>query len=110
MKPVELLTGTHALLSDRVRLAIMATLAAVSEPVDFNTLLESLNLTKGNLASHIRKLEEAKLLTVTKEFVGRKPRTTYRCTELGLREVRKYLEQVESMLKATVQEIGDERS
>jgi DNA-binding HxlR family transcriptional regulator len=110
MKPIELLTGTHALLSDRVRLAIMATLAAMSEPVDFKTLLESLNLTKGNLASHVRKLEKGKLLTVTKEFVGRKPRTTYRCTELGLQEVMKYLEKVESILKATVQEIGDERS
>jgi len=102
MKPVELLTGTHGLLSDRVRLAIMASLAAVSEPVDFNTLLESLSLTKGNLASHIKKLEEGKLLSVKKEFIGRKTRTSYRCTSLGRQEVKNYLEKVESLLKGSL--------
>ncbi|MFH1434466.1 MAG: transcriptional regulator [Pseudomonadota bacterium] len=110
MKPVDLFTSTHALLYDRVRLAIMATLAAVPGPVDFKTLLSSLNLTKGNLASHIRKLEEGKLLVVTKEFVGRKPRTTYHCTGLGLMEVRQYLENVESVLKTTLQEADDEHT
>ena len=109
MKHVELITSTHPLLYDRVRLAIMATLAAVPEPVDFKTLLSSLSLTKGNLASHVRKLEEGKLLVVTKEFVGRKPRTTYQCTELGLKEVRTYLEHVESVLKTTLPETDDEK-
>ena len=47
MKPSDLLTATHPLLSDRVRLAIMASLAAAEEPIDFNGLLESLELTKG---------------------------------------------------------------
>jgi DNA-binding transcriptional ArsR family regulator len=102
MKPIDLLTDTHSLLSDRVRLAIMATLAAVSEPMDFNTLLKNLDLTKGNLASHIRKLEEGKLLSVKKEFIGRKTRTTYRCTALGRQEVKNYLEKVESLLKGSL--------
>ncbi|MBN2493282.1 MAG: transcriptional regulator [Deltaproteobacteria bacterium] len=98
MKPVDLLTKTHPLLADRVRLAIMATLAAVPEPVDFNTLLASLELTKGNLASHVRRLEQAGLIEVHKEFIDRKPRTTYRCTSEGLAEVKNYLEKVETLL------------
>jgi DNA-binding transcriptional ArsR family regulator len=99
MKPADFLTSTHALLADRVRLAIMATLAARSEPMDFSELLNTLNLTKGNLSGHSQKLEEAGLIKIKKEFVGRKPRTTYLCTALGRREVRNYLSQVEQLLK-----------
>lgn len=100
MNPLELLSETNSLLSDRIRLAIMATLAAASEAVEFKTLLESLELTKGNLSSHMRRLEDGGLVTVKKEFVGRKPRTTYTCTRLGRREVQGYLEKVEQLLKA----------
>lgn len=99
MKPSELIQGGNALLSDRVRLAIMATLAAAPEPLDFNSLLESLQLTKGNLSAHSQKLEEAGLVEVKKEFVGKKPRTTYSCTDKGRSELRAYLAQIESMLR-----------
>lgn len=99
MKPLELIQQGNALLSDRVRLAIVATLAAADGPVDFNTLLKELELTKGNLSAHAQKLEDAGLVAVTKEFVGKKPRTTYQCTELGRTELRKYLAQIESLLK-----------
>ena len=102
MKPADLLSGAPALLADRVRLAIMASLAASTEPVDFNGLLASLGLTKGNLASHVRRLEEAGLIEVIKEFVGRKPRTTYRCTPRGREEVQTYLANIEAMLKASL--------
>jgi DNA-binding transcriptional ArsR family regulator len=101
MDAIALITQTHPLLSDRVRLAIMASLAAASEPLDFNSLLKSLELTKGNLSSHMRKLEEAGLVCVHKEFVGRRPRTTYSCSESGQREVQRYLEQVEKLLAAS---------
>jgi len=102
MKPVDLLSGAQALLADRVRLAIMASLAASNEPLDFNGLLGSLELTKGNLASHVRKLEQAGLLEVTKEFVGRKPRTSYRCTPEGRQAVQDYLASIEALLKASL--------
>jgi DNA-binding transcriptional ArsR family regulator len=102
MKPIELITGTHALLSDRTRLAIMATLAAAAEPVDFNALLGGLKLTRGNLSSHIRKLEEGGLLKVEKEFLDRRPHTIYRCTELGHKEVQSYLQKVEQLLKGAL--------
>lgn len=89
------------ILMDRVRLVIMATLAAAEEPMDFTTLLSTLNLTKGNLSTHMRKLEEAKLVHVRKEFVDRKPRTTYACTKRGRKEMSSYLNSIESLLKST---------
>jgi len=106
MKPRDLLTGTHPLLSDRVRLAIMATVAAVADPMDFNALRAALDLTKGNLASHVRKLQDAGLVHVHKEIVGRKTRTTYTVTDLGRQEVRNYLEKVESLLKGALTGAG----
>ena len=74
------LLNVHPMLFDRVRLAIMAHLSFASRPVDFNALLDDLALTKGNLSTHMKKLEDQGLVKVEKKFVGRKPRTTYRCT------------------------------
>ncbi len=101
MKPANFLASTHALLSDRVRLAIMATLAAATEPMEFTVLLDTLQLTKGNLSGHSQKLEVAGLIEINKAFVDRKPRTTYRCTDLGRREIRNYLSKVERLLRGT---------
>lgn len=95
------LLNVNPLLVDRIRLTIMANLALAGGPVDFNTLLEELGLTKGNLSTHMRKLEEAELVTVNKEFVGRKPRTTYMCTEKGKKEMLDYLNTIEGVLKNT---------
>jgi DNA-binding transcriptional ArsR family regulator len=93
------LMNVNPLLVDRIRLAIMAHLALAGGPVDFTTLQEELDITKGNLSTHIRKLEEAQLITVHKEFVGRKPRTTYTCTITGKKEMLTYLAAIESLLK-----------
>jgi len=93
------LLDVNPILVDRIRLAIMAHLAVAEGLVDFNTLLQELELTKGNLSTHMRKLEEAKLIKVTKEFVGRKPRTTYACTASGKTELKRYLATLESLLK-----------
>ena len=98
--------AANSLLAERARLAIMAILAAADEPVDFGSLLEKLELSKGNLSSHVRKLEEAKLLRVHKEFVDRKPRTTFECTALGRRELRDYLSRLEAMLSAARADSG----
>ncbi|MEI8346063.1 MAG: transcriptional regulator [Pseudomonadota bacterium] len=106
MNPVELLKVNN-LLADRVRLAIMATLAAVKEEIDFNTLLSALGLTRGNLSAHMQKLEEGQLIAVKKEFVGKKPRTSYSCTELGRKEVGEYLSKVESVLLAAKKDFAN---
>lgn len=102
MDAKKLLDAGNELLSDRVRLAIMATLAAADEPVEFKVLLETLGLTKGNLSSHVSRLEEAALVEVKKEFVGKRPRTSYACTPAGREAIIGYLKQVEEMLKGAV--------
>ena len=77
-----LLDNFDRLLDNRVRLGIMA-LLVIHEEVDFTTLKESLALTDGNLATHIAVLEREKYLKVRKEFVGKKPQTTYMATAVG---------------------------
>ncbi|MFN8392940.1 MAG: transcriptional regulator [Bdellovibrionota bacterium] len=89
---------THTLLSDRARLAILASLASSPDGRSFNELLASLELTKGNLSSHLRKLEDGQLIEVTKSFVGRKPHTSYRCSDTGRAALKQYLTAVESLL------------
>ncbi len=98
MKPSELL-GVHPLLFDRVRLSIMAHLSLTKRAVDFNSLIEALDLTKGNLSTHIKKLEDEGLVKVDKTFVGRKPQTTYRCTSKGKKAIKTYLSTIEAVLK-----------
>jgi len=92
------LMTTHPLLGDRVRLSIMGVLAASEVPVSFNELVETLDLSKGNLSTHLKKLEDEKLVDVDKQFVERKPRTTYACTRAGREALQQYLEQVQKML------------
>lgn len=81
----------------RVRLGIMSVLL-VDEKVDFSTLKETLQLTDGNLASHLRALEEAEYLKVEKQFVGRKPNTTYHATEAGRAAFNSHLNALEQLI------------
>lgn len=74
-----------------VRLAILKILTSAKD-VDFNFLLMSLGVTKGNLATHISKLETAGLIDVKKEFRGKIPHTSYRITKTGRRQFQKYWE------------------
>ena len=101
MKASELL-DSNPLLSDRTRLAIMALLAASKDPMDFKSVLGALEISKGNLSSHIRKLEEAGYVEVKKEFVERKPLTSYICTEQGRKAVTKHLKHLEKVLSFAV--------
>lgn len=82
----------------RVRLGIMSVLM-VNDVVDFNTLKETLDLTDGNLASHILALERIKYIKVMKEFVGKKPRTTYKATKLGKEAFNAHLVALEKLIK-----------
>lgn len=91
------------LLHERARLGIMSALVA-RDRIDFNELLRDLQLTKGNLAVHLRKLEEAGYLEVHKHFVGRMPRTTYTLTDRGRRDFAAYLEVLEGIVAAAREE------
>lgn len=101
MEPKDIISS-DSLLADRVRMVIMATLSSAKNPLDFNYMLEHLGLTKGNLSSHIRKLEEAGLVEVHKAFIDRKPRTTYTATKKGKKELLAYLQLVEQLLKMKI--------
>jgi DNA-binding HxlR family transcriptional regulator len=81
----------------KARLGIMSVLM-VEDKVDFNTLKETLQLTDGNLASHLRALEDSDYLRVEKQFVGRKPNTTYHATETGREAFKSHLDALEKLI------------
>lgn len=82
----------------RIRLGIMSVLM-VNDQVDFNRLKELLNVTDGNLASHITALEKAGYILVTKQFIGKKPNTTYSATSDGRQAFTKHLDILEQLIK-----------
>ena len=83
---------------NRVRLGIMSVLM-VHEWVEFKTLKETLELTDGNLASHINALEKQAHIEVRKQFVGRKPQTSYSATVSGRKAFNDHLDALEELLK-----------
>jgi len=87
----------HKVFDSRIRLGIMSALM-VNETIDFNTLKELLELTDGNLASHLKALELQEIIVVSKQFVGRKPSTTYMATKLGRDLFRQHLNALEELI------------
>lgn len=85
-------------LEHRVRLQIMSVLVT-EDALDFNTLKETLDVTDGNLASHIKALEKEKYLSVNKTFIDRKPNTRYKITERGRTAFRKHLDALEQVIR-----------
>ena len=75
-----LIDELHKAFESRVRLGIMSVLA-VNDKLDFNSLKQYLNVTDGNLASHIKALEKLKFIGVEKSFIDRKPNTKYYITK-----------------------------
>jgi DNA-binding HxlR family transcriptional regulator len=88
------------LIHERVRLGILSALA-VSEALSFNDLKRLMKATDGNLSVHARKLEEAQLISCEKTFEGRVPRTDYRLTTTGRKALERYLDHMESLIRAT---------
>ena len=85
---------------NRVRLGVMAVLMT-TESVSFNDLKEALDLTDGNLASHVSALEKAGYVTVSKQFVGKKPNTTYTVSAEGRQAFQDHLNALEKLLKGS---------
>ena len=83
----------------RVRLGIMAILSGV-ESADFNTLKTRLSATDGNLSVHLRKLEDAGFVAVTKRFEGRKPLTEASMTPSGRKAFIAYLDAMQGLVNA----------
>lgn len=82
----------------RIRLQIMSVLAA-NESYDFSSLKDLLEVTDGNLASHLKALEKEEFIVVNKSFIGRKPNTRYEATQKGIDAFKKHLESLEKLIK-----------
>lgn len=76
---------SNDLLNVPARLAILAFLST-ADAVGFSTLVKEIGLTSGNLSTHLSKLENADMISITKSFVNKRPRTTIKMTLSG-REV-----------------------
>ena len=70
----------------------------VNDMLDFNALKQLLELTDGNLASHLKALEQQQIVAVSKQFIGRKPSTTYQATEHGKDLFRQHLAALEELI------------
>ncbi len=93
-----MIENLNKVFESRVRLGIMS-LLMVNEWVEFKSLKEQLKVTDGNLASHLAALEKKLLIEVNKEFVGKKPRTTYMATKQGKELFMKHLEALEELIR-----------
>ena len=71
----------------------------VNDSMDFNTMKETLDLTDGNLASHVTALEKEGYLHIKKEFSGKKTLTTYSATKTGIKAFNEHLDALEKLLK-----------
>ena len=92
--PIE---NLNKVFDSRIRLGIMSALM-VNTGVNFNELKELLDITDGNLASHLKTLEESVFVKVQKGFIGRKTNTTYSITRAGEKAFKQHLEALEKMI------------
>ncbi|MBC7535792.1 MAG: transcriptional regulator [Ferruginibacter sp.] len=93
------INNLNKLFDSRVRLGIMSALV-VNDAINFNELKELLNITDGNLASHLKALEVNAFVKVEKGFIGRKTNTTYRITKAGEKAFKSHIAALEQMIKS----------
>ena len=94
--PIE---NLNKVFDSRIRLGIMSALV-VNESVNFNELKELIDVTDGNLASHLRTLEDNSYVKVQKGFIGRKTNTTYSVTKAGEKAFKQHLDALEKMIRS----------
>lgn len=82
----------------RVRLGIMSILM-VNDSIDFLTLKEMLQVTDGNIASHVTALEKLQYIEIKKQFIGKKPNTSYSVTNAGRKAFTEHLDALEKLIK-----------
>lgn len=97
MEPINI-NSLNKIFDNRIRVGIMSILS-VNSVLAFNDLKELLQLTDGNLASHLKNLEENECISVKKGFIGRKPHTTYSATSKGKEAFLKHLDALEKIIK-----------
>lgn len=89
----------NKIFDSRIRLGIMSALM-VNESVNFNDLKQLLDITDGNLASHLKTLEENTFIKIEKGFIGKKTNTTYSVTKQGEKAFKAHLEALEKMIRS----------
>lgn len=88
----------NKLFDSRIRIGIMSALM-VNETMNFNDLKSLLDVTDGNLASHLKALEEHGMITVAKGFIGRKTNTTYTINSKGQKAFKAHINALEALFK-----------
>ena len=91
------------LIHSRIRLSVLAILGSV-EDAEFTYLREQVRTTDGNLGAHLRKLEDAGYVHVSRSFVDRKPMSRYRIAEEGRAALRAYVDRLEQLIHSTAAE------
>ena len=94
---MNLIENLNKIFDSRIRLGIMSALMVNAE-VNFNELKELLNITDGNLASHLKTLEESGYIKIQKGFIGKKTNTTYSVTKAGEKAFKLHLTALEKMI------------
>ena len=94
---MSLISGLNKAFDHRIRLGIMSILM-VNEWATYNELKGYLEIPDGTLASHLKALEKAKYTTFKKEFIGRKPQTSYAATDAGRKAFQAHLDALEKLL------------
>ncbi|HLG39761.1 MAG TPA: transcriptional regulator [Chitinophagaceae bacterium] len=90
--------GLNKVFDNRIRLGVMSILA-VNDEISFNDLKQMLEVTDGNLATHLVSLEENGYIKVHKGFIGRKTNTTYSVTKMGEKAFTDHITALENMIK-----------
>lgn len=93
-----IISNLNKAFESRIRLGIMSVLM-VNEAVDFNTMKELLEVTDGNLASHVKALEGLNYIQSSKQFIGRKPNTQYSITVEGSTAFQDHLNALEQLIR-----------
>ncbi len=93
----ELFQQLNKAFDNKIRLGVMSVIS-VNRSATFNELKELLELTDGNLASHLKKLEELEYISIHKNFFGRKPNTVYEITPAGKAAFELHLKALEAIL------------
>jgi DNA-binding HxlR family transcriptional regulator len=96
---MNLIENLNKIFDSRIRLGIMSALMVNAE-INFNELKELLHITDGNLASHLKTLEENDFVRVQKGFIGKKTNTTYTVTKLGEKSFKIHLTALEKMISS----------
>lgn len=86
------------IIHSKIRLGIISVLVK-TEVVDFVSLKKVLKTSDGNLSTHLKKLEDAKYIKVSKSFVDNKPKTTYQITKQGFNAFKNYVNQLQKVIE-----------